>query len=160
MSVTAVSNASYPITVITWPSILNPGLAQLRRNFRGFDRDTARPLPMRSMFIKRVPYGMVLGGADDAFFVTLEPAQPARFNATFGLAHDKAMDYGHFALPGHRYLIDVAPGENVEWWKKGRKEDVLDLPRQPSRGGYHADGKPILLTIDEPIEFKLLPLDN
>ena len=30
MSVTAVSNASYPITVITWPSILNPGLAQLR----------------------------------------------------------------------------------------------------------------------------------
>ena len=44
LSVTAVSNASYPITVFTWPNVLNPGLAQLRGNFEGFDRGTSEPL--------------------------------------------------------------------------------------------------------------------
>ena len=44
-------------------------------------------------------------------------------------------------------------------WKKGRKEDVLDLPGQ-DRGGSHADGEPISLSIDEPVEFKVLPLDD
>ena len=160
LSVTAVSNASYPITVFAWSKILNPGLAQLRGNLKAFDRDTAEPLPMHSMDMKRVPYSYVLGGLDDEFFVTLEPGKPAKFNASFGLAHDRGGDYEHSTLPGHRYLVDVVPGEEVEWWKKGRKEDVLDLSGQPSRGAYYADGKPISLSIDEPVEFKVLPLDT
>lgn len=82
-----------------------------------------------------------------------------KFNASLGMAYDMSGDYGQFALPGHRYLIDVRPGEEVEWWKKGRKEDVLDLPGQ-DRGGSHADGEPISLSIDEPVEFKVLPLDD
>ena len=53
----------------------------------------------------------------------------------------------------------MRPGEEVEWWKKGRKEDVLDLPGQ-DRGGSHPDGEPISLSIDEPVEFKVLPLDD
>jgi hypothetical protein len=160
LSVTVVFSTSYPITIFTWPNILNPGLAQLRGNLQGFDRDTGKPLPMHSMDMKRVPYSYVLGGLDDEFFVTLEPGKPAKFNASFGLAHDRGGDNGQFALPGHRYLLDVAPGEEVEWRKKGRKEDVLDLPGQPSRGAYYADGKPIALSIDEPVEFKVLPLDT
>jgi hypothetical protein len=159
MSVTAVSDASYPITIFTWPNVLNPGLAQQRGNLRGFDRDTAEPLKMRTLFIKRMPYSFVLGGEDDEFFFTLEPGQPMKFNASFGLADDVGNYFGQAVLPGHRCLIDVQPGEQVEWWKKGRKEDVLNLPGQ-DRGAYHADGKPIALNIDEPIEFKVLPLDD
>jgi hypothetical protein len=159
MSVTAVSDASYPITIFTWPNVLNPGLAQLRGNFIGFDRDTAAPLEMRTLAIKRITYSFVLGGVDDAFFFTLEPGQPMKFNASFGLADDVGGYYGQIALPGHRYLLDVQPGEKVEWWKREKKENVLNLPGQ-DRGGHHADGKPVALGVDQPIEFKVLPLDD
>jgi hypothetical protein len=156
ISVTAVSDASYPITVFTWPNILNPELAQMRGNLIGSDRDTAAPLEMETLAIKRIPYGFVLGGVDDAFFFTLEPGQPVKFNASFAMADEYD---GQIALPGHRYLVDVRPGEEMQWWKKGRKEDVLNLPGQ-DRGGYHADGKPIVLSIAEPVEFRVLPLDE
>ena len=152
LSVTAVSNASYPITIFTWPNILNPGNAQLRGQIRGFDRDTAEPMEMRTRCTKRGAYIFVLGGIDDDCFFTLEPGQPMKFNASFGVADGAA-------LPGHRYLIDVQSGEQVDWWKKGRKEDVLNLPGQ-DRGACYADGQPIALSIDEPVEFKVLPLDN
>ena len=54
----------------------------------------------------------------------------------------------------------MRPGEEVEWWKKGRKEDVLDIEGQPTRNASVPDGKPIVLSIDEPVEFKVLPLDD
>ena len=76
LSVTAVSNASYPITIFTWPNILNPGNAQLRGQIRGFDRDTAEPMEMRTRYTKRGVYIFVLGGIDDDCFFTLEPGQP------------------------------------------------------------------------------------
>ena len=54
----------------------------------------------------------------------------------------------------------MRPGEEVDWWKKGRKEDVLDIEGQPTRNASVPDGKPIVLIIDEPVEFKVLPLDD
>ena len=46
------------------------------------------------------------------------------------MAYDMSGDYGQFALPGHRYIIDVQPGEEVEWWKKGRKEELQQIEQR------------------------------
>ena len=64
-------------------------------------------------------------------------------------------------MPGHRYLLGIREDyyDSYVWWKKGRKGDVLDLPGQ-ERGGYEADGKHLVLSLDEPVEFKVLPLDD
>jgi hypothetical protein len=114
---------------------------------------------MYTLAIKRFPYSFVLGGTDDKFFFTLEPGMPMEFNASFGLANDMRGDHGTFALLGHRYLMDVQPGEKVEWWKRGRKEDVLDIEGAPSRNASVPYGKPIPLKLDAPVEFSVLPLE-
>jgi hypothetical protein len=43
--------------------------------------------------------------------------------------------------------------------ERERKEDVLNLPGK-DRGARHSDGEPILLSLDKPVEFKFLPLDD
>jgi len=160
LSVTAVSNASYPITIHTWPNILNPGLSQERGSLVGVDQDTHEEFNMHMIDIRlreSPPSNYMLGGSDDQYFVTLEPGQPRVFNTLFSPAYE---NYGYepAALPGHRYLVDLKEGEAVYWWKRGRKEDVLDLPGQDRKARY-ADGKPIPLSLDEPVEFKVLPLE-
>jgi hypothetical protein len=46
LSVTAVSNAFYPITIDTWWKILNPRLSQERGSLVGVDKDTLKELPL------------------------------------------------------------------------------------------------------------------
>jgi hypothetical protein len=98
-----------------------------------------------------------LGGKHDEYLVTLEPGQPQVFNTLFYAAYGDKYHKPDI-LPGHRYLIDLEESEQVDWWKVGRREDVLDLHGQ-DRGASHADGKPIALSLDAPVEFKVLPLE-
>jgi hypothetical protein len=160
LSVTAVSNASYPITIHTWPNIFNPGLSQIHGSLAGVDQGTHEELNLHMIDIRLrgdSNFNYTLGGSHDEYFVALEPGQPRVFKTPFSPAHAKE-GYRTEALPGHRYLVDLQEGEAVDWWKKGRKEDVLDLPGQ-DRKAYHSDGKPIPLSLDEPVEFKVLPLE-
>ena len=153
LSVTAVSNASDPITIYTWSNILEPVYSQMRGSLVAFDQNTNQKLHLHTLDVSRLPINFTLGSAEDHFFVTLEPGRPSTFNADFVYN-----PYGA-AVPGHRYLVDLQEGENVQWWKKGRKEDVLNLPGN-DRQAYWADGDPIILSLDEPVGFKLLPLDS
>jgi hypothetical protein len=121
ISVTAVTNVSYPITIFTWPYVFNLGLAQVRGNFEGWDRDTGMRLPMQEIAIDRAGYDHRLGSRDDEYQVTLEPRKPKKFNSTFFLAHGlsprraerlaEGMRYlaedEAELLPGHRYLLDI-----------------------------------------------------
>jgi hypothetical protein len=91
LSVTAVSNASYPITVFTWPHIFNLDLAQKRGNFKGVDRDTGMELPMHDIRMSRMEYDHTLGGPDDENHVMLEPGQPFKLNSPFSLAYGPPM---------------------------------------------------------------------
>jgi hypothetical protein len=150
ISVTAVTNVSYPITIFTWPHVFNLGLAQRRGNFEGWDRDTGMELPMREIAIDRASYDHRLGGRDDEFHVTLEPGKPIKFSPIFFLAHGlsphmaerRAEGKEYLAegdaelLPGRRYLLDIREDhyDSEVWWKKGRKEDALDLIGRDSRG--------------------------
>lgn len=53
LSVTAVSNATYPITIFTWPTVFNPELALRRGNIVGVDQDTGMKLPLDDIKIKQ-----------------------------------------------------------------------------------------------------------
>jgi hypothetical protein len=154
LSVTAISKASQPITIFTWQHIFNVQLAQQRGNFVGWDRDTGTKLPLHDMDVTPAPFNYTLGGPFDEYFVTLEPGQPFKLNSSFLLAYEPSL------LPGHRYLIDIWDVYgNMSCWTYGRKEEVLDLPGQ-NRNGYWPSGGPIVLSLDEPVEFKVLPLDG
>jgi hypothetical protein len=169
LSATAVSKATYPITIFTWPSVFNLKLALRRGNFVGADQGTGMKLALDEVQFMRDGYDHTLGGRDDEYHVTLEPGQPMRFNHSLYLADVDVPASCQYVLPegraellpGHQYLLDIRKDyyDSYVWWKKGRKEDVLDLPGQ-ERGGYEADGKHLVLSLDEPVEFKVLPLDD
>jgi hypothetical protein len=180
LSVTAVTNSTYPITVYTWPYIFNPKQAQQRGGFEGWDRDTGLRLPLQEVEIMRKGESYTLGGPDDESFVTLEPGLPMKFNSSFLLASGGPRRYGTGPdptkdgksdvadgkaelLPGHRYLIDVRQDgfyDQELWWKKGRKEDVLDLKGMPTRNARVPSGKNIALRLEAPVEFEVLPLEQ
>jgi hypothetical protein len=179
LSVYAVSDASYPITIFTWPTIFNVQLAQQRGNFIGRDQDEGWDLPLHTIDVSPGKPCYTLGGKFDEFFVTLEPGQPFKFNSSFLLAQGpppyaapKGLNWSPAAfdapdgstyknlLPGHRYLLDISDMySDMSWWKIGRKEDVLNLPGQ-DRNGSVPSGGPIFLSRDWIEEFEVLPLDN
>jgi hypothetical protein len=173
LSVTAVSNASQPITIFTWQHIFNVHTAQKRGNFVGWDQDTGMKLPLHDYFITPLRWSYTLGGRFDSSFVTLEPGQPHTFSSSFlltygppfgppvnGIQSRVNVPKGHaYLLPGHRYLMDICDDYgHMYWWKYGRKEDVLDLPGE-DREGSVSSGEDIVLSLDEPVEFKVLPLE-
>jgi len=158
LSVTAVSKAPYPVTVDTWWTILNPKIQQGLGSLVGVDKDTHEELMLHSAHFHMAPAFLddhTLGGSHDEYFVTLEPGQPRVFNTSFIAAYGSE-DYPPDVMPSLRYLIDLRESEEINWWKKGRKEDVLDLPGQNREAG-RADGKPIALKLDVPVEFAVLP---
>ena len=179
LSVTATNDASYPITIFTWPTIFNVELAQQRGNFIGSDQDEGYDLPLHTIEVSRGKPCYTLGGKFDKFFVTLEPGQPFKFNSSFLMAQGpppyavpEGLDWTSanenapdgtaykYLLPGHRYLLDISDVyKDMPWWKIGRKEDVLNLPGQ-DRNGSVPSGGPIFLTHDWEEDFEVLPLDN
>ncbi|KAF2239303.1 hypothetical protein EV356DRAFT_572743 [Viridothelium virens] len=154
LTVTAVSHAWTPITIFTWPSIFNLDLAQKWANFTCVDLNTAIPLHLElTKGPKRPGFSRELGGRDDAYFCTLEPEESVTFQASFKLA-SRTTEGPHAIVPGHRYRFGVREGENVEWWRAGKREDVMSRPGEESGLG-DASGMPIVLYPVEAIEFEI-----
>ncbi|KIL86247.1 hypothetical protein FAVG1_10644 [Fusarium avenaceum] len=104
---------------------------------------------------KRPQFSFALGGRDDDYFITLEPQKPMvithRFLRSVALEGDRAF------LPGHKYRLEVREDEEAEWWRYGKKEDVMSPPGQfVAKEGYeHASGPPIKLGPIAPVEFEI-----
>ncbi|KAM0719340.1 hypothetical protein Q7P37_005245 [Cladosporium fusiforme] len=156
LSVTAVSHASECITILTWPTIFNLDLAQRRRNFKCVDlKDPESEIRLAlSAGPKRGAFNRARGSNDDKYFHTLEPEKPLVFSDTFGIAH-RASHGSPYFLPGHRYRFGVQEDEEIRWWRKGTRDEVM-TPEGSSGGMGNASGKPIMLTNIEPIEFTIL----
>lgn len=72
LSFTAVSNASGPITIYTWPNIFYPRLSQERGSLVGADPDTLEELRLHILDVNRMEaINFTLGGPEDDLFVTL-----------------------------------------------------------------------------------------
>jgi hypothetical protein len=160
LSITAVSHASTPITIFTWPNIFNLRLAQKHANFKCVDLDTGEPLSMElTKGPKRPDFSHERGGIDDEYHITLEPGQPVKINESFALA--KRPTGGPRSItPGHRYTFEVRDGEQVGWWREGRREDVLVAPAHFGQVKLNeASGEPIVLNIAGPVDFTVLASD-
>jgi hypothetical protein len=162
LSITAVSHATTPITIFTWPNVFNLKLAQTRANFNCVDLDTGEPLFMElTKGPKRAGFNHERGSPDDKYHLTLEPGQPLKISESFGLAIQPT-DGRYAVTPGHQYVFAVRQGEHVDWWREGRREDVLVPPGQSGQIDEsgplgEASGGPIVLSTAGPVEFAVLP---
>jgi hypothetical protein len=85
------------------------------------------------------------------------------FNTTFAYGRDgrDGLDTSEM-LPGHRYLVDLQERERERELRLVEEEEDEGCPEflWKDRGAYYADGEPIVLGLDEPVEFMVLPLEN
>ncbi|KAH6956150.1 hypothetical protein DER45DRAFT_585019 [Fusarium avenaceum] len=132
-----------------------PSISRLK-NFICTDLTAGSPLQLESTKgPKRPQFSFALGGRDDDYFITLEPQKPMvithRFLRSVALEGDRAF------LPGHKYRLEVREDEEAEWWRYGKKEDVMSPPGQfVAKEGYeHASGPPIKLGPIAPVEFEI-----
>ena len=152
LSVTAVSHAPYPITILDYWTIFNVYLAQsLRRssgNFHLHDIDTNMDLTLQHIgCIKRGAIRYELGHSDSQYFHTLHPNTPYKFRGPCHVSHMEL-------IPGHRYRLSVGEEEKVWWWRQGTKEDVLQSPgHEPLEYPPESSGSPIIMRNIAPVEF-------
>jgi hypothetical protein len=155
LSITAMSSASTPITIFTWPNVFNLKLAQRRKNFKCVDLDTGELLNMElTKGGKRPGFRHDRDSIDDKYHLTLEPGQPLKVSHSFGLARWPT-EGRHTLTPGHRYAFEVRHGEEVDWWREGTREEVLAPHGQSAMSG--ASSGSIVLDTAGPVEFTVLP---
>ncbi|KAF4445780.1 hypothetical protein F53441_10529 [Fusarium austroafricanum] len=144
ISITATSHASEPITIFTWHTIFNLKLAQQRKNLICIDLTTGRRIQLETTKgPQRLQFSFALDGRDDQFFVALEPETPMTITHRFLRSAAVESDKGF--TPGHKYRLEIRENEEAEWWRYGKKEEVID----------HASGPSIRLGPIEPVEFEV-----
>lgn len=154
LSITVISHASAPITIFTWPSILNTRLALKRKNFECIDLDTNAPLNLEiTKGGKRGGFTSRSGSSDEKYFYTLMPEEPLKFASPFKIANRAGV------IPGHRYRFGVRHGAKLEYWTAGTKDEVLTPPGEPAGLAKNSDG-PIELNDVDDIEFVIKAADT
>lgn len=153
LSVTATSHATEPITIFTWGTLFNLPLAQRRNNFTCLDLTANTPIRMETTKgPRRGQVLRVLGGPDDHFFWTLEPEIPITFTGAFKLGFHQADPSS--AHPAHQYRLRVSDEEVIDWWRYGKKEEVL-APAGTIEGLDEPSGPPIQLMPVAPVDFEI-----
>lgn len=121
LTVTVTSHAGRPITIFTWATMFNLGLAQQRSDFTCVDLTTSNQLRMQTTKgPQRYEYDRTKGSPDDKYFITLEPRTPITFSQRFSLAH-----HTRGLAEGHRYRFAISTGQHLHAWWYGRREDVM-----------------------------------
>ncbi|GAB7327760.1 hypothetical protein MBLNU13_g11571t1 [Cladosporium sp. NU13] len=77
LPVTVISHASAPITIFTWPTILNTRLALRRKNFECIDLDTNTPLNLEITKGEKLEY-WTAGTKEKVLTPPVEPAGLAK----------------------------------------------------------------------------------
>lgn len=156
LTVSATLSSAYPspITIYTWPTVFNLGLALRRKNFFCVDlSDNSTPIRLettkggkRSGHISRK-----LGSGHDQYFHTLEPGQTVDFTGPFMLPSRQR----ETLVAGHRYRFGVNQGERVDRWLLGTRAEVLSAPweDEPPREWRNEN---VELVVRDPIEFDVL----
>lgn len=147
LSIVLTSHAQTPITIWIWTSMLNMIVIQGRDGFTLTHLDTDTLIPAREMF-RLDQDGLV--HPKNRYFHTLLPGQPYRFRAPFTPEFMTKLEQ----RPG-RYRLAVKGTEKLDWWKEGKREDlVAPIGQKPFENMYEASGEPIALAA-EPIEFTI-----
>jgi hypothetical protein len=154
LTLTTTSHATSPITVFTHPTILNPSLAQKRKNFTCTDLTINKPINLEiTKGPKRSAFSRSLGSSDEQYFHTLLPGEPVKFSAPFKVANREGV------VPGRRYRLGVSAEEQVAWWREGTKEEVLAPAGEEAGLEQDDDYGPIDLSGVETVEFEVREAD-
>ena len=155
LTLTAISRATQPITIFTWPTIFNLGLSQERTNFTVHDLTSDTAISTETTKgPRRMEFSRNTGSGDDEFFVTLQPEVPRVFSHSFALAMHEA-DCRPSLQEGHRFRFAVSEGEVVQHWWYGIRKDVMASSWRPRVGLLAPSGEPIQLISVEPLEFDI-----
>lgn len=175
IAVTATSHASSPITIFTFPTILNLKLSQRRHNFTCKDTATGEPVWMHlTKGPQRPGFSRTKGHYDDQYFVTLQPGVPYTATCDFKLAcrplwtgeQDGREKYTRYPTKsgevtflnwlesGHGYLFSVREEESIKWWWTGTREDVMG-PEGTASALLPPSGAPISVKLDQGAVFKI-----
>ncbi|OAA81378.1 hypothetical protein LEL_00923 [Akanthomyces lecanii RCEF 1005] len=176
ITVTAVSHASSPITIFTWPTIFNLQLSQRRHNFTCKDVATDELVWMHlTKGLSRRRFSRTKGNRDEQYFVTLQPEVPYTVTSEFKLASrplwtgedESGEKYTRYFIDsaegvlfldrlesGHEYHFSVQKDESIQWWWIGTTEDVL-APKGTAAGWLPPSGAPIPVKLDQGVVFKI-----
>lgn len=143
--VTALSHAAQPLTVFTFPTILNLELSQLKHNFTCKESTTHEYVWMDSVKgPHRGATSRTLGGKNDGYFMTPHPHQPHTEECNFFLTsrplwiseEESGDKYSRYPTETgeafflnrlesrHKYLFTVRENECIRWWWYGTRKDV------------------------------------
>ncbi|KAI9880631.1 MAG: hypothetical protein M1830_001982 [Pleopsidium flavum] len=172
LSLTAISHASRPLTILTWHTLLYPHLALRQSAFRITDLTTGTRVAQTTVQLSRAPLQRRVGSPDEQLFLTLFPEQPVTVNTPFGYpvepngpprpeGHPGRMrESARGAIPrsvcgvdglvvGGEYELSVCGGLEVWWWRWGTRKEVLEPEgsREAELGdseeGFEIDGEGI-----------------
>jgi len=154
LSATIISHASAPITILAYATILDIREAQMRSRssakFQCIDLDTDTRVRLQDRVCGRWDnISHKLEDSDSQYFHTLEPEVPYTFRGPCFVPYREL-------VPGHKYHLTVDDEANIDWWRYGTKEEVLEAPGQRlPQYMLRSDGNPIDLTDTTPIEFSV-----
>lgn len=180
LSISAVSHASRPLTILTWHTLLHPHLALRQSASRITDLTSGAEVGQTTVQLSRAPLQRRAGAADEQFFLTLFPEQPVTVNTPLGYpvgANGPSRPEGHpgrlrqsarGAIPrrvcgvdglvvGRHYQLSVYGGLEVHWWRWGTREEVLEPEGSrnadlgESEERFEIDGKEI-----QPVTFRVI----
>ncbi|RYP73600.1 hypothetical protein DL771_003488 [Monosporascus sp. 5C6A] len=154
------SSTPKPVTLQTWPTIFNPGLALKRRNFTAQDISQDPPTNVRLEITKgpkRPGIQRKKGSRDEAYYVTLHPGQEVTVAKQPLNVVKRSRDDAPVFRAGHRYSLGLSDeGRKVQTWWWGTTDDVLDEVGGPPKDVSGIKGKGDIVLIMEPVSFEIV----
>ncbi|RYP93281.1 hypothetical protein DL770_000570 [Monosporascus sp. CRB-9-2] len=163
LSVTATldSSAPKPVTLQTWSTVFNPGLALKRRNFTAQDISQDPPTNIKLEITKgprRPGFQHKKGSNDERYYVTLYPGQEVTVAKQPLQIVKRTKDDAPVFQAGHTYSLGLSEeGRKVQTWWWGTTDDVLDEVGGPPKDVSGIEGKgDIVLNMEEPVSFEIV----
>ncbi|KAI0384446.1 hypothetical protein F5Y04DRAFT_229796 [Hypomontagnella monticulosa] len=153
-------NAPGPVTVQSWSTIFNLGLALKRHNFTAQDisRDPSADINLEiTKGPKRSGFQRKKGSDDEKFYVTLHPArETAVAEHPLNIVKRTKGDMPIFEA-GHRYRLGLSnEGKNIRTWWWGTTDDILDEVDGPPKDVTGIEGCGNIILSMELVTFEVI----
>ncbi|KAI1454244.1 hypothetical protein F4805DRAFT_328691 [Annulohypoxylon moriforme] len=149
-----------PVTVQSWSTVFNPGLALKRRNFTVQDISQDPPTDINLEITKgpkRPGFQRRKGSNEEMYYVTLHPAQETTVaEHPLNIVERVKGDVPIFQA-GHTYRLGLSDeGKNVRTWWWGTTDDILDEVDGPPKDVAGIEGHGNIVLSMEPVTFEVV----
>ncbi|KAI2626110.1 hypothetical protein GGS26DRAFT_191598 [Hypomontagnella submonticulosa] len=152
--------APSPVTIQSWATIFNLGLALKRRNFTAQDISQDPPVDINLEITKgpkRPGFQRKKGSDDEKYYVTLYPAQETAVAEHPLNIVERTKDGIPTFQAGHTYKLALSDeGKNVRTWWWGTTDDILDEVDGPPKDVAGIEGRGNIILLMEPVTFEVV----